>query len=773
MTQDQKRPTLSLSSSREGAEKSKRKGTIEVEIHRRSSFSSGKSLNPVVSSAVRPLPSSSTKKIGISLSTLQERQRQLKEKQETSPSVSVSFINQVVKKKSMTSTKSAKQKKPALKAAGKREKKLAGAGSRKALTVVEVLSPVSSQEKTYSLASQKRRHEKMGSVVESSPLPPLPPPPSSVQKVVRDVVISGPMTVADLSNRMAETKGEVVKKLMVLGVMASVTQTIDADTAQLVAEEFGHRVKRVDEALMEEALLAERDVAEQLVERSPVVVIMGHVDHGKTTLLDALRQSCVATSEKAGITQHIGAYQVAVRKKLVTFIDTPGHAIFTRMRARGTEGADIVVLVIAADDSVKPQTREAIAHAKAAGVGFVIAINKVDLPGADPSKVRQDLLQCGIVDESLGGDVQSVEISATKKTNLDGLIEAIFLQSEVMELKGNMAGRARAVVIETSLSLGRGPVVTVLVKKGVLKKEDIFVVGSKWGRVRALRDDKDREIPQASLSMPVLVLGVSGLPKCGDLLMVVETEALARRIAETRERQEKNQHLALRSKKPDKEEDAAASPQKKTLPIIVKTDVHGSMEAIVGALEKMQNEEVSVSIPHAAVGEVTETDVLLAKATGANIFAFNIKTSPHGAALAMKEKVSIKRFNVIYELVEEIADELGFMLTPAVTFEKKGQALVKEVFGMKKGKVAGCILEDGEITHDALLTVKRGEEELFRGVASSLRHFKDEVRSVGKTRQEFGIVLKDFQEFKEGDIIEAFEEKHSPRVFQETRSSPS
>ncbi|HEY3917381.1 MAG TPA: translation initiation factor IF-2, partial [Stellaceae bacterium] len=528
------------------------------------------------------------------------------------------------------------------------------------LTVTKVLN-TDDDERQRSLASVKRHRERE----KQRALQML----QEQTKIVRDVVVPETITVQELANRMAERGGDVIKALMKIGVMATINQSIDADTAELVVTEFGHRLKRVSEADVEIGLEGDEDPPESLEPRPPVVTVMGHVDHGKTSLLDALRQTDVAAGEAGGITQHIGAYQVALKGgQRITFIDTPGHQAFTAMRARGAHVTDIVVLVVAADDGIKEQTVEALRHAKAAGAPMIIAINKIDRPDANPDKVRQELLQHEIVVEKLSGDVLDVEVSATKKTNLDKLEEAILLQAEILDLKANPNRPAQGSVIEAQLERGRGAVATVLIKRGTLKVGDIFVAGSEWGRVRALIDDRGTNIDEAGPAMPVEVLGLSGTPMAGDDFIVAADEGQARDIAAYRQRRRREQQAAIGARGTLEQmfAQAAAGAAAKELAVVVKSDVQGSLEAITGSLEKLSTGEVAMRVLHAAVGGINESDVILAKASNAVIVGFNVRANPQARNLARRDGVEIRYYSIIYDVIDDIKAALSGMLSPTL-----------------------------------------------------------------------------------------------------------
>jgi translation initiation factor IF-2 len=583
------------------------------------------------------------------------------------------------------------------------------------------------------------------------------------KKVFREVTLPEVITVQELANRMTEPGGEIVKALMKLGVMATITQTIDADTAELVITEFGHKVKRVTDADVEIGIEGDTDKAEDLLPRPPVVTIMGHVDHGKTSLLDALRQTDVVSGEAGGITQHIGAYQVTMSDgQKITFLDTPGHAAFTEMRARGANVTDIVVVVVSAEDSVMPQTIEAINHARAAKVPIIMAINKIDLPGANPGKIKQDLLQHEVVVEEMGGDVQCIEISAKKKTNLDKLEEAILLQAEILELKANPNRKAQGFVVESKLERGRGAVATVLIQNGTLNVGDIFVAGPEFGKVRALIDDHGKNITSAIPGQPVEVLGLGSSPSAGDLLTVVENEAKAREISEYRRNKTKDRAAALAVKGRTTIEDLVllrSEGEKTTLPVIIKTDVHGSIEAIAGSFEKMANENqgIAVRVLHSGVGGITESDVTLAKASGALIVGFNVRANVQARDLAQREKVDIRYYNIIYNVIDDAKAILTGMLSPTKREDYLGQAEIRQVFNITKvGKVAGCMVTIGVVKRGAKVRLLRDDVVIHEGMLKTLKRFKDEVKEV-KEGMECGMAFETYDDIKDGDIIECFE----------------
>ncbi len=604
------------------------------------------------------------------------------------------------------------------------------------------------EDRQRSLAAMRRAREKQKMLRRSAGAP---------EKLFREVVVPDQITVAELANRMTERANDVVRELMKIGVMVSVNDTIDADTAELVVTEMGHKLRRVSEADVEIGLVGEADIDENKVSRPPVVTVMGHVDHGKTSLLDALRATDVVSGEAGGITQHIGAYQITMPGgEKITFLDTPGHAAFTAMRARGAQVTDIVVLVVAADDGIMPQTVEAIQHARAAGVPIIVAINKIDKYDANPDKIRQALLQYEIVVESLGGDTLDIEVSAKERTNLDKLEEAIILQAEVLELGANPNRSAEGVVIESTLDKGRGAVATVLVTRGTLRIGDIFVSGAESGRVRALIDDKGNNLKEAGPAQPVAVLGATGAPLSGDDFLVVETEARAREISAYRQRQLKEKLAApLARVSLEAMLDKLKTKEVQELPVVIKADVHGSAEAVASALTSMNTDEVAVKVLLSGVGGVSESDVALAEASKAPILAFNVRAAGKARTMAEQQGVEIRYYSVIYDLVDDIKAALSGMLSPEIRETIVGVANVKEVFNAGKGKAAGCIVLEGSARSDVRARVIRDDVVVHDGKVSSLRRFRDEVKEVA-AGTECGITIDNFNEVKAGDRIEMF-----------------
>jgi translation initiation factor IF-2 len=618
------------------------------------------------------------------------------------------------------------------------------------ITIVQALDD-SNEERIRSLASVRRAREKEKQRAQVLR--------TEGQKVIRDVIVPETITVQELANRMAERGADVIKVLMKMGVMATINQPLDADTAELVATEFGHRVRRVAAADIEIGLDAQDDDPLTLKPRAPIVTVMGHVDHGKTSLLDALRQTEVAAHEAGGITQHIGAYQVVrASGQRITFIDTPGHAAFTEMRARGANLTDIVILVVAADDGIMQQTIEAIHHAKAAQVPIIVAINKIDRPDAKPERIRQELLQHGLVPEELGGEVQTVEVSAKERTNLDKLEEAILLQAEIQELKANPDRPAMGTVIEARLERGRGAVATLLVQRGTIRVGDIFVAGTEWGRVRALITDRGENVSEAGPSMPIEVLGLQGTPLPGEQFVVVENENRARQITEFR-RQKQREAQAKISARGSLEQmfSKIAAGESKELPIVVKSDVQGSLEAITGSLTKLSGEEVAVRVLHAAVGGINESDVTLARASNAMIIGFNVRANPQAREMARRDGVDIRYYSIIYNVIDDISAALKGMLAPVLRERFLGYAQIREVFNISKvGKVAGCMVTEGTVKRGAKVRLLRDDVVIHEGSLKTLKRFKDEVREV-KEGYECGMAFENYDNIETGDVIECFE----------------
>jgi translation initiation factor IF-2 len=627
--------------------------------------------------------------------------------------------------------------------------KPAPAKQRGRLTLVTALNADDVRER--SIASFRRRTQRLKGHQSNEPK----------EKLIREVIIPEAINIQELANRMAERAVDVIRLLMKQGAMHKITDVIDADTAQLIAEEMGHTVKRVAASDVEEGLFDRVDDSTDTEPRSPVVTVMGHVDHGKTSLLDALRHANVVSGEAGGITQHIGAYQVTSPQsgKKITFIDTPGHAAFTAMRARGAKVTDIVILVVAADDGVMPQTIEAINHAKAAKVPMIIAINKIDKPDAKPERVRTELLQYEVQVESMGGDVVDVEVSAKNKTNLDKLLEMIALQAELLDLKTNVTRPAEGTVIEAKLDRGRGPVATVLVQRGTLKVGDIVVAGAEMGRVRALINDQGVTIDEAGPSVPVEVLGFNGPPEAGDRLAVVENEARAREVTSYRAHQKRENAAASISGMRGSLEQMMSQLKttgRKDFPLIIKADVQGSLEAILGSLEKLGTDEVMARILHAGVGGISESDVTLAEGFSAAIIGFNVRAHKEAAAAAKRNGIEIRYYNIIYDLVDDVKKAMSGLLAPTLRETMLGNALILEVFNISKvGKVAGCRVTDGSVERGANVRLIRDNVVVHEGKLSTLKRFKDEVKEVA-SGQECGMAFENYGDMRAGDIIECY-----------------
>ncbi|MEQ8319501.1 MAG: translation initiation factor IF-2 [Rhodospirillales bacterium] len=626
------------------------------------------------------------------------------------------------------------------------------------LTIAEAESFEELEEHRRSLASVKRQRDRDREKQRERR--------SEGGKVIRDVVIPETITVQELANRMAERGGVVVKKLMEMGVMATITQSIDADTAELVVQEFGHRLKRVSEADVEDHLVIDIETGGgKEVQRAPVVTVMGHVDHGKTSLLDALRESDVANHEAGGITQHIGAYQVTTEDgNNITFIDTPGHAAFTEMRARGAKVTDIVILCVAADDGIMPQTIEAIHHSKAAGVPIIVAVNKIDKPDANPDRIKTDLLSHDIQVEDMGGDVLCIPVSALKRTNLDKLLEAILLQAELLDLKANPDRPAEGVVVESKMEQGRGSVATVLVQSGTLNVGDIFVAGAEWGRVRALTDAHGNKLEKAGPSMPAEVLGLNGTPMAGDDVVVTGDEAKAREVSEFRQRRDRDARASISARGTlEQMFEKIKEGEAEMLPVIIKADVHGSLEAIIGALTKMGTNEVEVQVLHSGVGGINESDVTLARASNALVVGFNVRANPQAREAAKRDGVDIRYYSIIYDLTDDVKKMLSGMLSPEVSEELLGYAEIREVFSISKvGKIAGCMITEGMVKRGAKVRLVRDDVVVHEGDLSQLKRFKDDVREV-KEGYECGMAFANYNDIQVGDKIECFEIKEVNR----------
>ena len=631
------------------------------------------------------------------------------------------------------------------------------------LTISQALDD-SGVERVRSLASVRRAREKEKKRAREEQ--------GEIQKQIRDVVVPDAITVQELANRMAERAADVIKKLMELGVMATINQVIDADTAELVTGEFGHKVRRVSESDVETGLQVDVDPEESKELRAPVVTIMGHVDHGKTSLLDAMRKTDVVTGEAGGITQHIGAYQIQLESNdRITFLDTPGHAAFTEMRARGANVTDIIVLVVAADDGINDQTVEAIRHAKAAECPIIVAINKIDLPDANPSKVQTELLQYEIVVEELGGDVIQVPVSAKTGEGIDKLQEAILLQAEILELKANPNRSAAGTIVESKVERGRGSVATVLVQHGTLHIGDIFVAGAEWGRVRALLNDKGERIDDCGPSFPAEVLGLNGSPVAGDDFIVVENEARAREVVEYRQREIRNKQASAGARGTVEQMlTAIAAGHADELPILIKTDVHGSLEAIRTSLERISNDTVAVRILHGAVGGISESDITLASASNAIIIGFNVRANPQARELARTSGVDIRYYSIIYNVIDDMKAALTGLLSPDLKEEFLGNAEIKEVFNISKvGKIAGCIVTEGSIKRGAQVRLLRDNVVIHEGSLKTLKHFKEEVKDI-REGSECGAGFENYNDLQVGDFIECFEIKEIARTLESVQN---
>ena len=609
-----------------------------------------------------------------------------------------------------------------------------------------------------SLASIKRRREKVRMQADQTP----------AVKQFREVIIPDTIMVSELANRMTERTADVVRELMKNGIMATATEVIDGETAELITTEFGHKPKRISESDVEIDLMPQDNNPENLTPRPPIVTIMGHVDHGKTSLLDALRKTKVADGEAGGITQHIGAYQITTKSNSkISFIDTPGHEAFTEMRARGANVTDIVILVVAADDGIKPQTVEAIRHAKAASCPIIVAVNKCDKPEANPQKVRTELLQHELIPEEMGGEIQCIDVSAKNSEGLDNLIDALELQSELMELKSDSTIYANGVVVESKVETGKGSVITMLVKSGTLKVGDIIVVGSESGKVRALLNDQGERINKAGPSTPVEVLGLSGTPNAGDLAHVVETESKAREIADYRSRKFKEKEATLSAR--GSVEQMLANIQageSSELPVIIKTDVHGSLEAIKVALDKLGNDLVKIRVLTGAVGAISESDISLASASSALVFAFNVRAIPQARELSRRDNVEIRYHSIIYELIEDAKLALTGMLDPDLQENFIGYAEIKKVFSVSKiGKIAGCFVTEGSVKKGCSFRLLRDNTVVHQGKLKTLRRFKDEVNEV-REGVECGMGFENYNDIQEGDVMECFEVKEVARSLE-------
>jgi len=632
------------------------------------------------------------------------------------------------------------------------------------ITIAQALNKDYERDRGQSLAAQKRAREKARMAAQPFNEP--------THKSVREVILPETITVQELSNRMAEPGKDVIRALMKMGVMATGTQTIDADTAELIIDDFGHKVHRVTDADVEIGLDDYEDDDADLVSRPPVVTVMGHVDHGKTSLLDAMRKTDVVGGEAGGITQHIGAYQVNLSSgEKITFLDTPGHAAFTEMRARGADVTDIVVIVVAANDSIMPQTIEAINHAKAAGVPIIVAVNKIDLPDANPTKVKQDLLQYEVVIEEMGGDVQCVEISAKKRINLDKLEEAIILQSEILEIKANPNRTAQGFVVESKMEKGRGSVATVLIQKGTLRVGHVFVAGASFGKVRAIINDKGKHVKEALPGQPVEILGADSTPLAGDIFNVTKGEGQAREIAEYRIHKIKEANAAKAVKGRTTMEQLLLQREegeKTKLPVIIRADVNGSVEAIAGSFDKLveENSDIEIQILHTGVGGITESDVILANASGALIIGFNVRANVQARDMAHRDNVDIRYYRVIYNVIDDAKAILTGMLAPTIREEYIGQAAIKQVFNITKvGKVAGCEITTGAVRRGSKVRLLRDNVVIHEGMLKTLKRFKEEVKDV-KEGQECGMAFENYDDIKEGDVIECFEIIEEERIIE-------
>ena len=621
------------------------------------------------------------------------------------------------------------------------------------LTISAALEGEDGVERSRSVASMRRAVEKERRKAQQKQ-------PMNTEKVVREVVLPETITVQELSNRMAERSANVIKTLMKLGVMATINEVVDADTAELVAQEFGHRVKRITESAVEENLITQEDDEASLKSRPPVVTVMGHVDHGKTSLLDAMRSSSVVSGEAGGITQHIGAYQVRnSNDQKITFIDTPGHEAFTAMRARGAKVTDIVILVVAADDSIMPQTIEAIKHAKAGNVPMIVAVNKIDKEGADPNRVKTDLLSHEVVVEDMGGDTLCIEVSALQKTNLDKLEEAILLQAELLDLKANPDRAAEGAIIEAKMEKGVGSVGTVLVQRGTLHVGDIFVAGAEWGRVRALVNEHGKQVKSAMPSAPVEVIGFGGTPAAGDDFTVIGDEVKAREISEYRKRKirEKEQVAGVGGSTMEQMFAKIKAGEAKELAVVIKADVQGSVEALTGTLQKLGSDEIKVNVIHGAVGPVNESDVTLARASGAIIIGFNVRANTQARELSKRDNIDIRYYSIIYDVADDLTGLLTGMLAPKFKESFIGYAEIREVFNVSKvGKVAGCMVTQGVIKRGCKVRLLRDDVVIHEGDLSQLKRFKDDAKEV-REGYECGMALASYQDIQPKDVIECFE----------------
>ena len=695
------------------------------------------------------------------------RREQEKQRVETpsQPSVPVTDIAELQSAELKQPVKAKVKERAEVTPAPKKTPSRKGEPERRQKTKFTVSDALTETDDTYekasgpSLASVRRRREKEKMKAREAL--------ATQEKIVREVTVPESITVADLANRMAERGADVIKELMKLGIMATASQSIDADTAEIIVEEFGHKLIRVSEADVEDSLIIEEeDREEDLVSRAPVVTIMGHVDHGKTSLLDALRSTDVAAGEAGGITQHIGAYNVTLQDgSKISFLDTPGHEAFTQMRQRGAHVTDIVVLVVAADDGIMPQTIEAINHSLAAEVPMIVAVNKMDKQGADPNRVQTQMLEHSVQTENFGGDVLCVEVSAKQRINLDKLEEAILLQADMLQLKANPTATPRGAIVEAKLERGRGAVATVLIQKGTLKIGQIFVAGTQWGRVRALINDRGQNLKEAGPSLPVEVLGWGGAPQAGDDFVVVESEAKAREVTEYRERKALAERSTLSASK-GTVEDIFAQIKKgeiAELPLIIKADTQGSLEAIKGSLAKFDNDEVKARVVHGATGGITASDISLAKSIGGIIIGFNVRANVQARELAEKEAQEIRYYSIIYDLIDDVKGLLSGMLSPEVSEDLIGYAQIRQVFKVSKvGNIAGCYITEGVVKRGAGVRILRDDVVIYEGSLKQLKREKDDAKEV-KQSYECGMMFEKYDDIKEGDVVECFEIKSEAR----------
>ncbi|MEC9097499.1 MAG: translation initiation factor IF-2 [Pseudomonadota bacterium] len=686
-----------------------------------------------------------------------KKSKKVKEEQVTPDTPSDGAFEKTSKKKNFSSKKNDTQGQTSRKKDTKGDDKDKSAKKPKSepqkrrkgkLTISEALNE---NERQRSLASIRRRQEKAKKKAILTDTP--------KEKIARNVIIPESITVQELSNRMAERGVDVIKSLMQQGVMVKINDFLDADTAELIAEEFGHSVTRVSESDVEVGLSSDDDAEETKKPRPPVVTIMGHVDHGKTSLLDSIRETSIVSAEAGGITQHIGAYQIIKNDNKITFIDTPGHAAFTSMRARGAKVTDIVILVVAADDSVMPQTIEAINHSKEANVPIIIAINKMDKPEANPTKTKNDLLEHELIVEELGGDIQCIELSAQTKEGIEDLLEAINLQAEILDLKANPDRHAEGFVIEAKLDKGRGPVVTTIIQKGTLKKGDIAIVGQNWGKVRSLINDKGDQVNECYPGDPIEVLGLNNTPNAGDFLSVVENEARAREITEYRERQNKKDTPNVPQSNIEQMLSKIKDETKKELPVIIKADVHGSSEAIKDGVLNIGNEEIACRVVHSGVGAISESDISLAETSNSIVFGFNVRANTQAKDLADKSQINIIYHSIIYDLLDDIKNMLEGKLDPELKENIIGNAEVLEVFKISKtGNIAGCMVNDGTVKKGEYARLIRDGIVVYEGKISELKRFKDDAKEV-QSGQECGLAFDNNEDIKPKDKIECYEVK--------------